>query len=108
VPGEPEAVLIRSLEPVVGQDIMTKRRGIKQAKVANLTNGPSKLCMAMEISRSQNKTDLTSPPLYIKDAPPVPPYDIVETTRIGVDYAGEWKNNPWRFYIKGNSYVSAK
>jgi len=106
--GKPEAVLLRGLQPVAGKEIMAKRRGIKQAEVNNLTNGPSKLCMAMGISRSQNKTDLTSPPLYIKDAPPIPPHDIVETKRVGVDYAGEWKNNPWRFYIKGNSYVSAK
>jgi len=87
---------------------MAKRRGARQAKAANLTNGPSKLCMAMGISKSQNKTDLTSPPLYIEDAPPVPKEDIVETTRIGVDYAGEWKNRPWRFYIKRNIFVSAK
>jgi DNA-3-methyladenine glycosylase len=108
VPGKPEAVLIRALEPVAGQDIMAKRRGVRQAKATNLTNGPSKLCMAMDISKSQNKTDLTSPPLYIKNAPPVPKEDIVETTRIGVDYADEWKNHPWRFYIKRNIFVSAK
>jgi DNA-3-methyladenine glycosylase len=106
--GKPEAVLIRALEPVAGQDIMAKRRGARQTKTANLTNGPSKLCMAMDISKSQNKTDLTSPPLYIEDAPPVPKKDIVETTRIGVDYADEWKNRPWRFYIKRNIFVSAK
>jgi DNA-3-methyladenine glycosylase len=108
LPGKPEAVLIRALEPVVGQDIMAKRRGARQAKTVNLTNGPSKLCMAMDISKLQNKTDLTSPPLYIKNAPPVPKTDVVETTRIGVDYAGEWKNRPWRFYIKRNSFVSAQ
>jgi DNA-3-methyladenine glycosylase len=108
VPGKPEAVLIRALEPVAGEDIMAKRRGPKHVKADNLTNGPSKLCIAMNISKSQNKTDLTSPPLYIEDAPPVPHKDIVETTRVGVDYAGEWKNNPWRFYIKGNTFVSAK
>jgi DNA-3-methyladenine glycosylase len=108
VPGKPEAVLIRALEPVEGQDIMAKRRGARQTKTANLTNGPSKLCMVMDISKSQNKTDLTSPPLYIEDAPPVPKKDIVETTRIGVDYADEWKNRPWRFYIKRNIFVSAK
>jgi DNA-3-methyladenine glycosylase len=108
VPGKPEAVLIRALEPVAGQDIMAERRGAKHAKFTNLTNGPSKLCMAMDISKSQNKTDLTSPPLYIKDAPPVPKEDIVETTRVGVEYAGEWKSRPWRFYIKRNSFVSTK
>jgi DNA-3-methyladenine glycosylase len=59
VPGKPEAVLIRALEPVTGLDIMTKRRSITKAKAVNLTNGPSKLCMAMAISKSQNKMDLT-------------------------------------------------
>jgi DNA-3-methyladenine glycosylase len=108
VPCKPEAILIRALEPVAGQDIMAQRRGARQAKTVDLTNGPSKLCMAMNISKLQNQTDLTSPPLYIKDAPPVPKEDIVETTRVGVEYAGEWKNRPWRFYIKRNSYVSTK
>ena len=86
---------------------MAKRRG-QQVKVANLTNGPSKLCMAMGISKAQNKTDLTAPPLYIEDAPLVPQDDIVETTRVGVDYSGEWKNKPWRFYIRNNRFVSIK
>ena len=106
VPGKPEAVLIRALEPVTGQNIMVKRRNL--TKAVNLTNGPSKLCMAMEITKLQNKLDITAPPLYIKDAPPVSKEKIVETTRVGVDYAGEWKNRSWRFYIKGNNFVSAK
>jgi DNA-3-methyladenine glycosylase len=107
-PGKPEAVLIRALEPVAGEDIMAKRRGATQDKATNLTNGPSKLCMAMNITKVQNKADLTAPPLYIKDAPPLPQGNIVETKRIGVDYAGEWKNRPWRFYIEGNKFVSVK
>ena len=107
-PGKPEAVLIRALEPVAGEETMMKRRGAKQGKKANLTNGPSKLCIAMNISKSQNKTDLTAPPLYIKDSPSVPKQNIVETIRIGVDYSGEWKNKPWRFYIKANKFVSKK
>jgi len=108
VPGKPEAVLLRGLEPVAGEDIMAKRRRVTEGKAANLTNGPSRLCMAMGISQLQNKADLTAPPLYINDAPAVSPEDIVETIRIGVDYAGEWKNRPWRFYIKGNRFVSVK
>jgi DNA-3-methyladenine glycosylase len=107
VPGKPEAVLIRAIEPIAGEEIMAKRRG-QQVKVANLTNGPSKLCMAMGLSKAQNKTDLTAPPVYIKDSPIVPQYDIVETTRVGVDYSGEWKNMPWRFYIRDNRFVSVK
>ena len=107
LPGKPEAVLIRALEPIAGEEIMEKRRG-KQIKFVNLTNGPSKLCMAMNISKTQNKTNLTARPLYIKDAPQVPRDNIMETTRVGVDYSGEWKNKPWRFYIRNNKFVSVK
>ncbi len=106
VPGKPEAVLFRALEPISGEATMVKRRGIVEKKAANLTNGPSRLCMAMGISRAQNKTDVTIPPLYIEDAPSVPREQIVETKRVGVDYAGEWKEKPWRFYIEGNQFVS--
>jgi len=106
-PGKPEAVLIRALEPVTGEELMAQRR-CQQVKVANLANGPSKLCMAMGISKAQNKNDLTAPPLYIEGASLVSQDDIVETTRVGVDYSGEWKNKPWRFYIRNNRFVSLK
>jgi DNA-3-methyladenine glycosylase len=108
VAGKPEAVLLRALEPVEGVDIMTKRRGAKQGKVTGLTNGPSRLCMAMGITKAQNKLDLTAPLIYIKDAPSILPENMVDTTRVGIDYAGEWKNKCWRFYIKGNKFVSVK
>lgn len=108
VTGKPEAVLIRALEPVAGEDIMAKRRGVAAGKSLNLTNGPSKLCMAMGISKLQNKLDLTAPPLYVNCASPIRKEEIVETTRVGVDYAGEWKNKPWRFYIRSNRFVSVK
>jgi DNA-3-methyladenine glycosylase len=108
IPGKPEAVLIRALEPVAGEQVIAKRRGPRIRSHVSLTNGPSKLCMAMDITRSHNATDLTVPPLYIKDALPIPQRDIVENTRIGVDYADEWKHKPWRFYIKGNAFVSVK
>ncbi|MGE5575096.1 MAG: DNA-3-methyladenine glycosylase [Ignavibacteria bacterium] len=107
VEGKPEAVLLRALEPVVGEEIMAKRRG-QQVKVANLSNGPSKLCMAMGISRTQNKADLSAPPLFIEDAPLVPQENIVEATRVGIDYSGDWKTVPWRFYIRNNRFVSKK
>ena len=107
-PGKPEAVLIRALEPVEGQEIMEKRRGVVIGKVSNLTNGPGRLCMAMAITKAQHKQDLTVPPFYIRDAEPISREDIVETTRVGVDYAGEWKDKPWRFYIRGNRFVSVK
>jgi DNA-3-methyladenine glycosylase len=108
LPGKPEAVLIRAIDPVAGEEIMAKRRHVIHGSKANLTNGPGRLCMAMDITKAQNKIDLTAPPLYIKDATPVHQEEIVETTRIGIDYAGEWKNSLWRFYIKENRNVSKK
>jgi DNA-3-methyladenine glycosylase len=108
IDGKPEAVLLRALEPVAGEEIMTKRRNAVHGRKVNLTNGPGRLCMAMGITKKQNLTDITIPPLYIEDAPSISPEDIVETTRIGVDYAEEWKNKLWRFYIKENPYVSVK
>jgi DNA-3-methyladenine glycosylase len=107
VPGKPEAVLIRALEPMLGDEIMGKRRG-QQVKFSNLSNGPSKLCMAMDISKTQNKTSLNAPPLYIEDSVLVAQKNIVKTTRVGVDYSGAWKNKPWRFYIRENRFISVK
>jgi DNA-3-methyladenine glycosylase len=106
VPGKPEAVLIRALEPIEGQELMAKRRGNPKGKAQILTNGPGRLCMALGITKAQYGADLTVPPFYIKDSKLVPRQDIVETARVGIDYAAEWVGKPWRFYIKNNSYVS--
>jgi DNA-3-methyladenine glycosylase len=105
VAGKPEAVLVRALEPVQGMELMAKRRGDPEKQV-NLTNGPGRLCMALGISRLQNTLDLTVSPLCVEDAPEVPPEDVVASKRVGVEYAGEWRNVPWRFYIKNNPFVS--
>lgn len=106
IPGKPEAVLIRALEPIEGVDLMAKRRKLSEGSLKNLTNGPGRLCMAMAITKAENKLDVTKLPFYIKDAPPVLEPEVAETSRIGVDYAAEWKDKPWRFYIKKNPYVS--
>jgi len=104
ISGKPEAVLVRALEPVEGKDVMAKRRGTQN--VANLTNGPGKLCMAMCLTGALTGSDLTAPPLLICDAPAIPQECICAATRVGVDYACEWKNRPWRFYIEDNKFVS--
>lgn len=106
---EPNAVLLRAVEPIIGVATMVNRRKIKSQ--INLTNGPGKLANALGITRSFNDVvlfDATSP-IYIaeemdkKDKP-----EIVQTRRIGVDYAEEDALLPWRFYIKDNPYVSRK
>jgi len=104
--GKPEAVLIRALEPVNGIDIMKKRRSLVKGNFVNLTNGPGKLSIAMGISKLQNKLDLTAYPLYIKDGSNVEEDKILASKRIGIDYAGEWKDRFLRFYIKENRFVS--
>lgn len=107
VDGKPEATLIRAIEPLQGLDLMMKRRGPTGNK-SNLASGPGRLCMAFGLSKVQNGIDVCQPPFYIEDNQKVDYGDIIEAARIGVDYAAEWKDMPWRFYIKNNPFVSVK
>jgi len=106
--GQPNAVLIRSLEPMEGIEIMKERRNVALEK--NLCNGPGKLAQAMGIDKVVNDLVLydKSSPVWIGDAGEGEVFEIVTTTRIGVDYAEEDALLPWRYYIKGNSYISKK
>lgn len=68
-----------------------------------LCNGPAKLCYALGIDKTMNGHNLNEPPLQLIINEPIAPTDTVKTTRIGISRA---KDVPWRFYIKGNKYVS--
>ncbi len=105
--GKPEATLIRALEPVQGVDLMMKRRG-PTGQLVNVTSGPGRLCIAMGLTKIHNGLDMSKPPLYITQGQIVNPDDIAQAPRIGVDYADDHKDLPWRFYIKDNPYVSVK
>lgn len=100
--GEPHAVLIRAVEPVFGQKLMSERRGVPPGKPA-LTNGPGKLCDALAIDGSAYGLDLCKDTLFLADGRAG---KIGQSPRINIDYAGEWVNKPWRFYERGNRYVS--
>lgn len=104
---EPNAVLVRAVEPIEGIEAMVERRNIK--KHVNLTNGPGKLSSALGITRSLNDILLydNNSPIWIADEG-WEETEIIETSRIGVDYAEEDALLPWRFYIKDNPYVSKK
>lgn len=105
--GYPAAVLIRAGEPLEGVEAMWKRRQ-KAKKVEQLTSGPGKLCMALGIDRSLNGADLCKKgPLYAEDAG-IQAHHIVSAKRVGVDYAGEYRDKPWRFYVKDNPFVSVR
>ena len=102
----PEAVLIRALEPLDNKDIMLKIRKVKSEKY--IANGPGKLTKALGITSDDNNIDLTlGKNIWIEDDGYVP-NKITETTRVGIDYAEEFKEKPWRFYISENNNVSKK
>lgn len=84
------AVLIRALEPL--------------ENVKN-TNGPGKLCREMMITKELNEIDLTDEksPMFIEKYAKISKNSIIETTRIGIKQAADYK---WRFYIKDNKFVS--
>lgn len=122
------AVLIRSLEPLDGIDRMCENRTPppkkkktsdgpsaapkkRQLKLKDIASGPGKLCMALGLTKkAHNGVDLCtkSSGLYVLDAPYLKDSEIVQTTRIGVEYAGKDALHPWRFYVKGNECVSKR
>jgi DNA-3-methyladenine glycosylase len=104
--GQPEAVLLRALEPVVGSALMRRRRGARALPTAALARGPGNLCRALGIDRRLDGCDLTAGPVVILDAPCVAPGAIEASPRVGVDYAGDHALRPWRFYLRDTTAVS--
>ena len=103
--GVPNAILIRALEPIEGIETMQKRRNCPNLK--NLTTGPGKLCQAMGITKSEHDgISLCSDKIWI--SPKTQNYEYVSAKRVGIDYAQEYKDKLWRFYIKDSNFVSVK
>jgi DNA-3-methyladenine glycosylase len=90
--GVPHAVLLRGLEPIEGVD--------------SATHGPGLLCRAMHIDRSLNGANLLADALWIEKPDRYRAPSVARSTRIGVDYAGEWAKKPWRFFDRRSIYVS--
>ena len=100
--GVGSAVLIRAVEPVKNGELLEFRRNISGV---NATNGPAKLCRALNIDKNLNGHDLRKSPVKLIQGSLKPGEEIVTTTRIGISCA---KNELRRFYIKNNPYVSKK
>jgi DNA-3-methyladenine glycosylase len=100
----PHAILVRALEPVEGIEIMRRRRQSHPDR--NLTNGPGKLCGAMGIDRQLDRADLLGERVWLEEFERVSRGKIAAGPRIGIDYAEEWIEKPWRFWIRGNAFVS--
>jgi len=102
--GHPAAVLIRAVEPLDNIQVMRTLRD-NPHRDTNIASGPGKLCMAMSIDKSLNAVDLAAGKLWIEDRS-LDVGSIESGPRIGVDYAGEYKDKPWRFFERGNLHVS--
>jgi len=106
VEGDPKAILIRAIEPTTGIDIMLARKNMTVLK-PNITAGPGSVAKAMGIDRKLNAISLQSDSLWIEDKGLSFTDDqIAAVPRIGVAYAQEDALLPYRFYVKGNIYVS--
>ena len=94
--GDAQAVLIRAAEPLTDTVVgMTAK-----------TDGPGKLTRALGLTRAYNRHDLLTPPLTFGEG--TPPKTVVTTTRVGIDFAGAWRDAPLRFYDADSRFVSRR
>jgi len=115
--GEGSAVLIRAIEALTGQQTMienrSKRRkdGGHKLKIKDLSNGPSKLCDALNITKEEINFEslIESNDIWLEENENSDEIEMVTTTRIGIEGAGEpWSRLPLRFYMHGNKSVSVR
>lgn len=92
--GEPSAVLIRALDPGPG--------------VTRATHGPGRLTKALGITRAHNSLSLQGPLLTLHRAHVVDAHDVGNSPRIGVEFAGEWADRPWRFFDSRSTHLSQR
>ena len=101
-PGTPGCVLIRALEPVTGQAVMARRRGVTAA-ARRLASGPGNLTRALAVTLRDNGADLTRGPLVIEPASGPGRPRIARGPRIGITRSTD---RPLRFWIADSPFVS--
>ncbi|WP_316760297.1 DNA-3-methyladenine glycosylase [Pedobacter aquatilis] len=102
----PNAVLVRSIEPLIGVEIIEERRSMPRTKAA-ISAGPGSAAKALGIDRTFNAKDLSGDEIWIEDHQIYfNPDQISISPRVGVAYAQEHALLPLRFFVKGNKYVS--
>lgn len=104
--GHADAILIRAFEPEGGLETMLERRG-KPKVDKTLTSGPGNVSQALGLHKSHNQTSVCSNDIWLEKTD-ISSIEIKATTRIGIDYAEEDAQLPWRFYDKTSKYVSVK
>lgn len=103
--GNPEAVLVRAVQPTHGLDLMEQRRGKKGYEI---TNGPGKMTQAMGITMAEYGGQITETPLYIDFSRQQQPRKILQTPRIGIPNKEKWTEVPLRYIVEENPYVSRR
>lgn len=104
--GLADAVLVRAIEPVSGIETILNRRGHTKLK-RSTGGGPGIVSQALGITTEHYGVQLTSEPIWIEETDhPIQEADIIASPRVGVDYAGEDAQLPWRFRIKDNPFTS--
>lgn len=105
--GAAHAVLIRAIEPVDGIALMQQRRGLAAFK-PQLSAGPGVMSKALGLYKQYDAISLHAEdsPIWIADAPVLSEERVVASPRIGIDYAEECIDWPWRFYERDNPWVS--
>ncbi len=103
------AVLLRAMEPINGIEIFAQNRfektNLSEKEKRNLLNGPAKICMAFEINKNNNGTDLLGDEIFILDAPKIERSKVTVSERVGISKS---KDLPWRFFISDNKFLSRK
>src|SRR4030095_14726673 len=102
----PHAVLIRAIEPF--ERIDWRRAGRHDQPDRNLGGGPVKLCLALGIDRQLDRADLLGNKVWLEEGRRIPRSKTSSGPRIGIDYAEEWVDKPWRFWLKDNPHVSRR
>ena len=101
-PGHASAVLIRAVQPLEGIELMRARRGALRDR--DLARGPGRLTQAFGITRDQNRSDLTVPPLMICPGERFPYASVLASPRIGLGALQDGR--PWRYSIEDDPWVS--
>lgn len=110
--GEPAAVLIRAVEPIAGTDTIYRLRfgdkALTPYRIKHFMDGPGKVCKGFSLTRNENQMDLMSDELFVCDTldelgityPELPQERLCAGPRIGIDYAEEARDFPWRFWLE--------
>ena len=102
--GNADAVLVRAVEPLYGEELMLERRDFMKVK-PELTNGPGKVAQARGITRKENGELLTGDVIWLEDSKTCDKNDLIASHRVGVNFAGNDALKNWRFRLKSSAFA---